>query len=101
MVPFGGWEMPIQYAGVLEEHRACREHAVVFDVSHLGSVHVVGAGAHHALQWAFTNDRDRIGPGRAQYTHLLDPVDAHVVDDIIVWWVGEDEFLVMPNASNT
>ncbi len=53
------------------------------------------------LQWAFTNDLTRIEPGRAQYTHLLDPDDAHVVDDIIVWWVGDDEFLVMPNASNT
>ena len=101
MVPFGGWEMPIQYTGVLEEHRACRERAVVFDVSHLGSVRVQGAGAYAALQWAFTNDLDRIGPGRAQYTHLLDPLDAHVVDDIIVWWVAPTEFLVMPNASNT
>ena len=101
MVEFGGWEMPIQYAGVLEEHRACREHAVVFDVSHLGSVRVAGEGAFDLLQWAFTNDLNRIEPGRAQYTHLLDPGDAHVVDDIIVWWVAPDEFLVMPNASNT
>jgi aminomethyltransferase len=101
MAPFGGWEMPIQYTGVLEEHRACREHAVVFDVSHLGSVRVHGAGAFAALQWAFTNDLDRIGPGRAQYTHLLDPDDAHVVDDIIVWWTAPGDFLVMPNASNT
>jgi aminomethyltransferase len=101
MAPFGGWEMPIQYAGVLEEHRACRERAVVFDVSHLGSVRIAGPGARDALQWVFTNDLDRIGPGRAQYTHLLDPDDAHVVDDIIVWWVGDDELLVMPNASNT
>jgi aminomethyltransferase len=53
------------------------------------------------LQWALTNDLGRIGPGRAQYTHLLDPEDAHVVDDIIVWWVDDDELLVMPNASNT
>jgi aminomethyltransferase len=101
MVPFGGWEMPIQYTGVLDEHRACREHAVVFDVSHLGSVHVRGAGAFATLQWAFTNDLDRIGPGKAQYTHLLDPDDAHVVDDIIVWWTAPGDFLVMPNASNT
>jgi aminomethyltransferase len=101
MVPFGGWEMPLQYAGVLEEHRACREGAVVFDVSHLGTVGFGGAGAHDALQWLLTNDLDRIEPGRAQYTHLLDPSDAHVEDDIIVWWVGPDEFLVMPNASNT
>jgi len=101
MVPFGGWEMPIQYTGVLDEHRACREHAVVFDVSHLGSVHVRGAGAFATLQWAFTNDLDRIAPGKAQYTHLLDDDDAHVVDDIIVWWTAPGEFLVMPNASNT
>ena len=101
MVPFGGWDMPLQYKGVLEEHRACREHAVVFDVSHLGTVEFRGSGAHDALQWLLTNDLGRIGPGRAQYTHLLDPIDAHVVDDIIVWWVGAERFLVMPNASNT
>ena len=101
MVEFGGWDMPIQYQGVLDEHRACRERAVVFDVSHLGSVRVHGSGAFATLQWAFTNDLDRVRPGHAQYTHLLDPTDAHVVDDIIVWWVAPGEFLVMPNASNT
>ena len=101
LVEFGGWEMPIQYGGVLEEHRACRDDAVAFDVSHLGSLRVGGPGALALLQRAFTNDLGRIAPGRAQYTHLLDPVDAHVVDDIIVWWVSDDEFLVMPNASNT
>jgi aminomethyltransferase len=74
---------------------------VVFDVSHLGSLRVHGAGAFAALQWAFTNDLDRISPGRAQYTHLLDPDDAHVVDDVIVWWTAPGDFLVMPNASNT
>ena len=101
MAEFGGWEMPIQYTGVLEEHRACREHAVVFDVSHLGSVRVHGAGAFATLQWALTNDLDRITPGRAQYTHLLDAEDAHVVDDLIVWWTAPGDFIVMPNASNT
>jgi aminomethyltransferase len=101
MAEFGGWEMPIQYSSVLEEHRACRADAVVFDVSHLGSVSVEGPGAVRALQWAFTNDLARIAPGRAQYTHLLDPDDAHVVDDIIVWWLTEHDLLVMPNASNT
>src|SRR4051812_2371000 len=101
MVPFGGWDMPLQYAGVLEEHRACRDGAVVFDVSHLGTVEFGGPGAHDALQWLLTNDLDRIGPGKAQYTHLLDPGDAHVVDDIIVWWAEPERFLVMPNASNT
>ncbi|MET0421259.1 MAG: glycine cleavage system aminomethyltransferase GcvT [Acidimicrobiia bacterium] len=101
MAEFGGWEMPIQYAGVLDEHRACRSGAVVFDVSHLGSLHVHGSGTFAALQWAFTNDLDRIAPGRAQYTHLLDPDDAHVVDDVIIWWTAPGDFLVMPNASNT
>ncbi len=101
LVEFGGWEMPIQYAGVLEEHRACRTDAVAFDVSHLGTVAVSGPGAHAVLQRALTNDLDRVGPGRAQYTHLLDPLDAHVEDDIIVWWVGVNDYLVMPNASNT
>ncbi|HEX5094716.1 MAG TPA: glycine cleavage system aminomethyltransferase GcvT [Acidimicrobiia bacterium] len=104
MVPFGGWEMPLQYTGVLEEHRACREHAVVFDVSHLGRVGLAGAtpgDGKRALQWMLTNDLDKIDVGRAQYTHLLDADDAHVVDDIIVWWEFEDQFVVMPNASNT
>ena len=101
LVEFGGWEMPIQYVGVLEEHRACRSDAVMFDVSHLGTLAVAGTGAFDILQRSLTNDLRRIEPGRAQYTHLLDPADAHVVDDIIVWWVADDEFLVMPNASNT
>ncbi len=93
--------MPIQYVGVLEEHRACRTDAVAFDVSHLGTLRVVGPHALTLLQRAFTNDLGRISVGRAQYTHLLDPTDAHVVDDIIVWWVADNEFFVMPNASNT
>ena len=102
LVPFGGWDMPLQYAaGTLAEHRACRRDAVVFDVSHLGTVRVNGAGAFDMLQSTFTNDLHKIGPGRAQYTHLLDAETASVVDDIIVWWIDELTFDVMPNASNT
>jgi len=102
MVPFGGWDMPLAYGeGTLAEHRACRGGAVAFDVSHLGTVRIEGPHALGLLQSALTNDLARIGPGRAQYTHLLDPHDASVVDDILVWWVGEDRFDVMPNASNT
>jgi aminomethyltransferase len=92
--------MPIRYGSVLDEHRACRTGAVVFDVSHMGSVWLRGGGAFDALQGLLTNDLAKIGPGRAQYTHLLDD-DASVVDDLIVWWVAEEEFLVIPNASNT
>ncbi len=102
LVEFGGWEMPVAYpAGTLAEHRACRTDAVVFDVSHLGTVRVAGPDAHDRLQRALTNDLGRIGPGRAQYTHLLDAVDGSVVDDLIVWWLDDDVFDVMPNASNT
>ncbi len=102
MVPFGGWEMPLSYPlGTIGEHRACRHGTALFDVSHLGTVRVEGQGAFDALQAAFTNDLGRIGPGRAQYTHLLDPDDASVLDDIIVWWIDPERFDVMPNASNT
>ena len=100
MVDFAGWEMPIRYGSVLDEHRACRTGAVVFDVSHMGSVWVRGPGALAALQGLLTNDLARVGPGRAQYTHLLDDA-ASVIDDLIVWWMGEEEFLAIPNASNT
>lgn len=102
MTPFGGWDMPLSYeAGTLDEHRACRTSAVAFDVSHLGTLRVEGEGAFAGLQAALTNDLRKIHPGRAQYTHLLDPSDASVLDDIIVWWVDEHRFDVMPNASNT
>jgi aminomethyltransferase len=102
LVPFGGWNMPLSYReGTLAEHRACRTTAVAFDVSHLGTVRVTGPEAHDRLQRALTNDLDKIAPGRAQYTHLLDAADASVLDDIIVWWVDDERFDVMPNASNT
>ena len=102
LVPFGGWEMPLSYpAGTIAEHKACRETAVAFDVSHLGTMAVAGPDAFDRLQAALTNDLGKIGPGRAQYTHLLDADDASVLDDIIVWWLDEQTFDVMPNASNT
>ena len=112
MVPFGGWEMPLEYRGTIEEHLACRRSAAMFDVSHLGTVRVDGADALDRLQLALTNDLAKVAPGRAQYTHLLDDADGSVLDDIIVWWhprdgdtaeraSGGDVFDVMPNASNT
>lgn len=103
LVDFGGWEMPLGYpTGTIEEHLACRAGAAMFDVSHLGTVRVEGHEAFDNLQRSLTNDLHKVGPGRAQYTHLLDD-DASVVDDIIVWWhPGDDHvFDVMPNASNT
>ncbi len=102
MVPFGGWDMPLDYGSTLDEHLACRRSAVMFDVSHLGTVRVEGAEALDRLQRTLTNDLGKIEPGRAQYTHLLDD-DGSVLDDIIVWWHPGDGhvFDVMPNASNT
>ena len=101
MVPFGGWDMPLSYdAGTIAEHLACRNGAVVFDVSHLGTVRVVGPDAYGLLQGALTNDLAKIEPGRCQYTHLLSE-DGSVLDDIIIWWIDPERFDVMPNASNT
>jgi aminomethyltransferase len=101
MVPFSGWEMPLSYpTGTLAEHRTCRTGAVVFDVSHLGTVRLDGPDAYDRIQRTLTNDLGKIGVGRAQYTHLLGD-DGSVLDDIIVWWVARDEFHVMPNAANT
>lgn len=102
MVPFGGWDMPLAYpSGTLAEHAACRTSAALFDVSHLGTVRVEGPDALSQLQATLTNDLTKIAPGRAQYTHLLNESDASVLDDIIVWWIDESVFDVMPNASNT
>jgi len=102
MVPFGGWTMPLSYpSGTLAEHRACRSGAALFDVSHLGTVRVAGPEAAATVQATLTNDLRRIAPGRTQYSQLLDAGDASVLDDVVVWWVGEDHFDVMANAANT
>lgn len=103
MTDFGGWELPLEYGGdeggTVAEHLRCRRDAVVFDVSHLGTVRV--SGGVEVLQRALSNDLGRIGPGRAQYSHLLD-ADGSVLDDVILWWHGDGEVIdVMPNATNT
>jgi aminomethyltransferase len=101
LVAFGGWEMPLEFSqGTIAEHMACRRHVALFDVSHLGTVRLAGVDARSRLQRALSNDLAKIMPGRAQYTHLLDE-DGSVLDDLIVWWVSEGRFDVMPNASNT
>jgi aminomethyltransferase len=97
---FGGWEMPLAYEGTIAEHMGCRCGAAIFDVSHLGTVRLTGPEAFDRLQAALSNDLNKIEPGRAQYTHLLDD-DGSVLDDMIVVWVAQDRFDVMPNASNT
>jgi aminomethyltransferase len=101
LVDFGGWNMPVSYpTGTIAEHMACREGAALFDVSHLGSVRVTGPEAKNVLQFAFTNDLNRIAPGETQYTHMLDD-EGSVIDDLIVWWIDDEQFDVVANASNT
>jgi aminomethyltransferase len=99
LVPFAGWEMPVQYAGVIEEHRAVRERAGIFDVSHMGELTVDGSGAHAFLQGVLSNDLDRIGAYQAQYT-LLTNERGGIVDDLIAYRLGTHRYLLVVNASN-
>jgi aminomethyltransferase len=96
---FGGWEMPLQYEGTLAEHRAVRESVGVFDVSHLGRFSLTGPGAHPALSRLLCNDIELISPGHAQYTMLLTE-GGGVVDDVIVWWLDDQRYVVLPNGVN-
>jgi len=99
LVPFAGWEMPVQYEGVIPEHRAVRTDAGAFDVSHMGELMVEGAGARDFLQSVLSNDVDRLEPGLAQYT-LLTNEQGGIVDDLIVYELGPERFLLIVNASN-
>ncbi|MDG4756804.1 glycine cleavage system aminomethyltransferase GcvT [Micromonospora sp. WMMD710] len=101
--PFGGWEMPLEYAGggVLKEHTAVRTAVGVFDVSHLGKARVSGPGAADFVNACLSNDLGRIGPGRAQYTLCCDDATGGVVDDIIAYLYADDHVFLIPNAANT
>jgi aminomethyltransferase len=100
---FGGWEMPLEYAGggVLKEHAAVREAVGVFDVSHLGKATVRGPGAVDFVNACLTADLDRLKDGQAQYTMCCDDATGGVVDDLIVYRVGADDVFLVPNAANT
>ena len=100
LVPFAGWEMPVQYDGVIGEHRAVRTDCGVFDVSHMGELEVEGPRAGELLQGLLSNDLDRIGVGEAQYT-LLTNERGGIVDDLIVYKLEPRRFLLIVNASNT
>ncbi|MGA8126885.1 MAG: glycine cleavage system aminomethyltransferase GcvT [Mycobacterium sp.] len=97
---FGGWLMPVSYAGTVAEHTATRNAVGLFDVSHLGKALVRGPGAAQFVNSSFTNDLDRIQPGKAQYT-LCCTESGGVVDDLIAYYVGPDEIFLVPNAANT
>ncbi|WP_238304639.1 MULTISPECIES: glycine cleavage system aminomethyltransferase GcvT [Mycobacterium] len=97
---FGGWTMPVSYAGTVGEHHATRNAVGLFDVSHLGKALVRGPGAARFVNSALTNDLNRIGPGKAQYT-LCCTESGGVIDDLIAYYVSDDEIFLVPNAANT
>jgi aminomethyltransferase len=99
MVPFAGWEMPVQYEGVIQEHRAVRSDCGVFDVSHMGEFEVEGPKAHVLLQSLLSNDVEKLEPGGAQYT-LLTNERGGIVDDLIVYRLEPGRYLLIVNASN-
>ncbi|MCX2963825.1 glycine cleavage system aminomethyltransferase GcvT [Gordonia sp. NPDC062954] len=97
---FGGWHMPVSYAGTVAEHTAVRESVGLFDVSHLGKAVVAGPGAAEHVNRVLTNDLAKIGPGKAQYTLCCND-SGGVVDDMIAYLVSDDEVFLIPNAANT
>ncbi len=99
LIEFGGWLMPVQYRGILDEHRAVRERAGLFDLSHMGELFVEGPGAGDALAAALVSDPRRLEVGRAHYSMICQP-DGGIVDDLIVYRLAAERFLVVANASN-
>lgn len=99
MVPFAGFLMPVRYSGDIDEHLAVRQAVGIFDVSHMGEFRVTGKNAKTYLQNITTNDLNKIGPGKAQYSCLPNK-EGGIVDDIIVYQLKEEEYLVVVNASN-
>jgi aminomethyltransferase len=100
LIDFGGWELPVQYTGVIDEHMACRTAVGLFDVSHMGEVHVSGNQAEAFLNYLVTNNVAKISIGQAQYTAMCH-ASGGIVDDLIIYKRGSDSFLVVVNASNT
>ena len=99
MIPFGGWEMPVQYAGILEEHRAVRERAGLFDISHMGEIEIAGPGALEAIQHLTSNDASRLSVGEVHYSVLTTP-EGTFVDDITVYKRANDRYCLTVNAAN-
>mgnify|MGYP006283233395 CR=1 FL=1 len=99
MTNFGGWEMPVEYTGIIEEHKAVRNQAGLFDVSHMGEILISGENAAKSLQKIITNDLQKLEPGRIIYTPICKP-DGGIIDDLLVYCLKEDSYLLVVNASN-
>lgn len=100
MVPFAGWEMPVQYTGIIEEHHSVRQRAGLFDVSHMGECLVEGPNALEALQWLVTNDVARLEVGQGLYTPMCYP-SGGIVDDLTVFRIEATQYLLVVNADTT
>lgn len=100
LIDFGGWELPVQYSGVIEEHQTCRSAAGLFDVSHMGEVHVEGIDAENYLNFLVTNNVSKLAVGQAQYTVMCHE-NGGIVDDLVIYRRAQDRFLVVVNAANT
>ncbi len=100
LIDFGGWELPVQYSGVMDEHTACRTAAGLFDVSHMGEVHVNGRSSEAFLDYLVTNNVAKLADGQAQYSAMCHD-NGGIVDDLVIYRRGRDKFLVVVNASNT
>ncbi len=99
LIEFGGWLMPVQYGSIIEEHRAVRERVGLFDLSHMGELYVEGGQAGEALAAALVSDPPSLGPGRAQYSMICQS-DGGIMDDLIVYRLDQERFLVVANAGN-
>src|SRR5260221_101016 len=99
MVPFGGWDMPVEYSGLSNEHAAVRTRAGLFDVSHMGEIEIAGKDALAAVQRISSNDASKLAVGQAQYSGLLTP-QGTFVDDLLVYRLGPAHFLLVVNAGN-
>src|SRR5205809_4009451 len=99
MVSFGGWDMPVEYSGIVAEHMAVRERAGLFDVSHMGEIEIAGRNALEAVQRISCNDASKLQVGQAQYSGLLTP-HGTFVDDLLVYRLAPQHFLLVVNASH-
>src|SRR5436190_7315279 len=99
MVEFGGWDMPVEYSGIADEHMAVRTRAGLFDVSHMGEIEIAGADALKAVQHMTSNDAGRLANGQIQYSALTTP-QGTFVDDVLTYKLADDHFMLVVNASN-
>src|SRR5574339_1047205 len=99
MVEFGGWDMPVEYSGIVDEHMAVRTRAGLFDVSHMGEIEIAGRDALRAVQHITTNDASRLAIGQAHYSALPTP-EGTFVDDVLTYRLADEHYLLVVNASN-